>query len=178
MDLAVTSVRAMPASDAAFDQVVQRLAERAATPGDLETRLRTAFPRAVVRERGLSSEPRVLYVYRDGRFEPEHAEPWWESAGAPKATFDLRAGTIVAASPSFAELIGEPRAPLAGRRFAPMLAVEVTEAHGLLLDAIRELGEVTSGTDLRRADGHSVAVEFHTARSNGHIEVTYRRAPA
>ena len=41
------------------------------TPPRLQRALRERYPRAVVRARGLSSEPsEVWYVYRDGRWTP------------------------------------------------------------------------------------------------------------
>lgn len=53
------------ARDAAADGV--------ADPAALEDRLRAWYPAIVVRPRGLSSEPVTMwYVYRDGRWTPEH----------------------------------------------------------------------------------------------------------
>src|SRR6476620_2343816 len=66
-----------PTSDDAF----RAFAEAARRPGDdppsLQRRLRERYPKAVVRARALSGEPRdVWYVYRDGR---------WVSWAAPAA---------------------------------------------------------------------------------------------
>jgi len=59
---------ANPRSDAAFAELANaRAANGAQTPGALERELRTHYPKAVVRERSLSSEAVVTwYVYRDG----------------------------------------------------------------------------------------------------------------
>jgi hypothetical protein len=61
-----------PRSDSTFNDVAHRLAaDGAHTPAMLEHELRKQYPRAVVRERSLSSEPiTTWYVYREGAWEP------------------------------------------------------------------------------------------------------------
>jgi hypothetical protein len=61
-----------PIDDAAFVAEVGRaMGEGVAEAADLEVRLRRAYPNAIVRPRGLSNEPFVVwYVYRDGHWVP------------------------------------------------------------------------------------------------------------
>lgn len=62
-----------PRSDTAFVEAVHAALPEAATPAELQTRLRARFPDAVVRPRELSSEPvTVWYVYREGHWVPDH----------------------------------------------------------------------------------------------------------
>jgi hypothetical protein len=59
-----------PRSDTAFVAFAETaLANGAATPDDFQERLRERYPRAVVRQRELASEPfTIWYCYRDGRW--------------------------------------------------------------------------------------------------------------
>jgi hypothetical protein len=59
-----------PAGDRDFMAAIDSALMAGVTePGELEARLREAYPRAVVRPRGLAGEDRpVWYVYRDGRW--------------------------------------------------------------------------------------------------------------
>lgn len=61
-----------PRSDATFNDLAHQLtADGAHTPAELETALRKQYPRALVRERNLSSEPiTTWYVYREGAWQP------------------------------------------------------------------------------------------------------------
>ena len=61
-----------PSDDVAFTTVVTRLLARGLRDaGEFQSRLREAYPGALVRPRDLAHEPFVLwYVYRDGRWSP------------------------------------------------------------------------------------------------------------
>ena len=60
-----------PRSDDVFVDRVQRLADSAEVPEELQEKLRDDYPSAVVRARDLEGEPRpVWYVYREGRWVP------------------------------------------------------------------------------------------------------------
>jgi hypothetical protein len=62
-----------PRSDVRFVQLVAELtADSGKDVADLQARLRSEFPEAVVRRRELSSESTEMwYVYRDGRWSPD-----------------------------------------------------------------------------------------------------------
>jgi hypothetical protein len=61
-----------PTDDSEFAAEVERMmGEGIVDAADLQKRLRAAYPRAVVRPRGLANEPFVVwYVYRDGHWVP------------------------------------------------------------------------------------------------------------
>jgi hypothetical protein len=63
-------VIANPTHDHPFVALAERLVgEGAATPDELQARLRTEFPRTIVRERQLAGETmRMWYAYRDGHW--------------------------------------------------------------------------------------------------------------
>jgi hypothetical protein len=60
-----------PRSDTAFVELVESLLRsNGTTASQLEQRLRTHYPKAVVRERGLAAEAPTWYVYREGTWVP------------------------------------------------------------------------------------------------------------
>ena len=175
MHPAIADLRPMPRSDAVFERVARRLAEESATPLDLEARLRAFFPLAVVRERSLSHEPRVLYIYRDGHYVQDRAEPWWRTEAVATASIDVRTGRIgiegrepvLGIAPERAR--GPPRGHVLRRpRGARGRHYEVAD---LTFATILELGDVTSEALLRRSDGTAVPFEFHAERVGDRIEI-------
>ena len=63
-----------PRDDPRFARVARRLLDSGvATVDAMQRRLRESYPGSVVRERGLSHEPAVWYVYRDGHWVPSVA---------------------------------------------------------------------------------------------------------
>ena len=61
-----------PRRDDGFVQRVNELVGAVGAPAELQSRLRDAYPDAIVRRRELSSEStEVWYVYRDGRWTPD-----------------------------------------------------------------------------------------------------------
>ena len=62
-----------PRSDRSFVRLVEdALRTDIQTPGELQARLRTVHPKAVVRERGLQGDVSpIWYVYRDGHWIPD-----------------------------------------------------------------------------------------------------------
>ena len=164
----------MPRSDRAFTNAAERLAGEAESPRDLERSLRALYPQAVVRERGLANESRVLYIYRDGHYQPEHHDPWWEREPVATARIDVTNGVITDASAEFAALLGNGPDVLVGRSYASFLLPEAVSAAAALLDALRETGSVTSKMLLLRIDGSLVTLEFHAVLRGHTVEVVYR----
>jgi PAS domain S-box-containing protein len=164
----------MPRSDQAFARAAQRLAATVDSPSELEGRLRAVYPRTVVRERALSGEPPILYIYRDGRYEPEIADRWWEGTGVATAVIDLRTGTITEASAEWAAILGDSVDRLAGRPYTDFLVPEAAETALEIINALRASGEVTSEMLMRRADGTVVTLEFRAVLVDERIEVAYR----
>ena len=62
-----------PADDADFRRDADAALRGGGSAGDLQERLRRDHPRAVVREREIAGEVRVVwYVYRDGHWVSRH----------------------------------------------------------------------------------------------------------
>jgi PAS domain-containing protein len=167
----------MPASDRGFARAARALATGSTSPNDLEARLRSLYPRAVVRERALANEPRVLYIYRDGRYQRENGDPWWRADGLATASIDLRTGTIVEASPEWAALLGDGVDAITGRSYTDFLLPEAREAAAAVIQVLAEVGEITSEALMRRIDGTTVPFQFHATLSGHRIEIVYRHRP-
>jgi PAS domain S-box-containing protein len=170
-------LRPMPSSDPAFARAAGRLAADAESPAELEARLRAMYPRAVVRERALANEPRVLYIYRDGRYQRQRNDEWWTGSGNATAAIDLRTGTITAASREWAELLGDGVERVEGRPYRDFLVPEAAEAATEVIEALRESGELTSEMLMRTLDGSLIALDFHAVLTGDRIDVTYRPRP-
>lgn len=164
----------MPSSDPAFARAAGRLAAEAESPAELEARLRTLYPRAVVRERALANEPRVLYIYRDGRYQRQPKDEWWTGPGNATAVVDLRSGRIVQASREWAELLGDGVDRVEGRPYGDFLVPEAAEAATEVIAALRDSRELTSEMLMRTLDGSLIALEFHAVLVGDFINVTYR----
>jgi len=164
----------MPSSDPAFARAAGRLAADAESPAELEARLRALYPRAVVRERALANEPRVLYIYRDGRYQRQPKDEWWTRPGTATAAVDLRTGRIVHASREWAELLGDGVDRVEGRPYRDFLVPEAAEAATEVIEALRDARELTSEMLMRTLDGSLIALEFHAVLVGDVINVTYR----
>jgi hypothetical protein len=57
-----------PPDDHAFSAAATRALSNAASVEELQAALHAEYPRVLVRARGLSGEPLVWYVYRDGHW--------------------------------------------------------------------------------------------------------------
>ena len=160
----------IPSTDAPFRGHVERVRRRLgrATPIQLESGLRQLFPRVVVRERALSGEAPVWYVYRDGGWRPSLTGPWWEASGLPRVTVSAE-GWIEEASPAATGLLGLDPAEFGARHFTDFVAP------GTLDDALALFGLVEAGHEftatvlLRPSSGEVVAVDLHAGRSGERI---------
>jgi hypothetical protein len=154
-----------------------------APPGsaaDLAARLRPLFPRIAVFERQLSGDHAHLYVYRDGRYEPEHTDDWWAVPGTPCVHVSAATGRLTAVTASHAELMHSKSTDLVGRHFVELLQPEARAAAQAMFEAVRDAKEVRSEALVQRPDGTTLAIEFRAVRVGDEIEVCYRpleRAP-
>lgn len=159
-------------------RVVQRLTAESPpdTADDLATRLRPLYPRIAVFERQLSGERALFYVYRDGRYEPEHPGAWWEAPGTPCVHVSLETGRLTAVSGSYAKLMHADEAELVGRHFLDMVLPEARAAAQALFEVVGETNEVRSEALVQRPDGTTVPIEFRAIRGDGdgEVEVYYR----
>jgi hypothetical protein len=169
-------VTSLPSSDRAFARVVRSVLDAYAdlSARELEWRLRPLYPNVVVRERGLSGESRLYYVYRDGRFRPETRDRWWRGEGVARARVSAATGRLTEVSEEWADLMRGPPERFIGLHFTELVAPEVRDAAATFLDAVLDLGEIASEGVVVRGDGTSLAIEFHAIEEGDRIEVFYR----
>ena len=91
-------VSTFPSSDPAFRRVVEHLgADRSSTTTDeLTRRLRPLYPRVAIFKQQLTGEPERVYVFRDGRYELDRSERWWEEPGVACVIVDVESGRLTA----------------------------------------------------------------------------------
>lgn len=153
----------VPSDDATFREHVRRLAERFPDGGPmaLQERLARLFPRVVVRARGLSGEPDVWYVYRDGSWRAPSA-PWWDAAMVPHVVLSddgwvIRANTMARSLLGFGD--DEPH------HYSDFVAPGTTDAASMLFQIVMEVGHPLSGTlVLRPIGGELIACEVRAER--------------
>ncbi len=169
-------VNTIPSSDVVLRRVVDSITEQGQpdSAAALAERLRPLYPRIAVFERQLSGERAQFYVYRDGRYEPEHPEPWWEAAGVPCVHVSAETGVLTSVSGEWAELMRAGEAELLGKSFVDFVLPEARAAALAMFDAVRQFHEVRSEALVRRPDGSTLPIEFRAMRRDGEIEVCYR----
>jgi PAS domain-containing protein len=155
-----------PPDDAVFGAFVRRTFGELAgdAPADLQPKVRSLYPRAVVhpREALASLAGTAWYVYRDGRYSPFSDGPrWWDEPTAARVVID-DAGCYLDANPPALELLGvsleELRGSRAGDFTPPAFGAEVP----WIMQLLRDTGELHSLSMLRsRNDEPDAAVEFH-----------------
>ncbi|HEU4671589.1 MAG TPA: PAS domain-containing protein, partial [Candidatus Limnocylindrales bacterium] len=170
------TIRAIPSNDGAFVALVERITrdETFASPDALTTRLRRLFPRVLVRDRALSGEGPVWYVYRDGSWRPDVHGPWWTRPGLPRIVVD-DAGRIVEANHLALSLLGLRPDDLS-------IAATELVAPGTLPDASALFEIVRSGRALnatvllRPRGGEVIAVDLRAAREGRRLVGVFRLA--
>ena len=163
----------IPSSDQAFQRQVEgiRAREHLATPDALETRLRRAFPRAVVRRRDISGEPTAWYVYRDGSWRPSMSGSWWEEPGLPRIEISPD-GWLEAGSPSALGLLGIEPGELGTRHFTDFVAPGGLEDAVALFGIVGEGHDLTATALLRPTSGDVIAIDLHAWLENDrHVAV-------
>jgi PAS domain S-box-containing protein len=169
-------VNTIPSNDVVLRRVVDRMTEggQAQTADALAARLRPLYPKIAVVERQLSGERAQYYVYRDGRYEPERRDPWWEQPGVPRVLVATTDGQLTSVSGEWAALMRAEATELVGQHFVDFVLPEAREAALAMFDAVRQFREVRSEALVRRPDGTTLPIEFRAQRQNGEIEVFYR----
>jgi PAS domain-containing protein len=170
------SVNTIPSHDVVLRHVVDELTRTRdpSTPEDLAELLRPAYPRVAVFERLVSGEDQHLYVYRDGRYEPERCDPWWDDPETPRIQVSRTDGRLTAASGSWASLMGSTPAALVGRHFLDFVQEAARPAALAMFQVLAHEREVRSEAVVIRPDGTSLAIEFRALRTDRDIEVCYR----
>jgi PAS domain-containing protein len=165
----------IPSADAAFRVHVDRIRADAASPADLERRLRRIFPRVIVRDRRLSGEPPMWYVYRDGGWLSSDVGDWWQQASVPRVVVSTD-GFMVEANPTAAGLLGiDPeRAEL--YHFTDFIVPGTLEDAQALFDVIEQGHDLTATILLRPLSGDVIAVDLHAVRQGSSIVGLFRLA--
>jgi PAS domain-containing protein len=167
----------IPSSDAAFREHVQRLTARdpSATAGDLQARLRMIFPRVVVRERALSSEPSAWYVYRDGGWKAAATGTWWEEPGLPRVAVSAE-GWITEANRPAGGLLGIDPTDTVPHHFTDFIVPGTLEDSMSLFSAIDVGMELEATILLRPTSGDVIALDLHAERVGADIVGVFRLA--
>ena len=166
----------IPSNDVVLRRVVDRVTEgdQPDSAADLAQRLRPLYPRIAVFERQLSGERAQFYVYRDGRYEPERGDPWWEAPGVPSVQVSARTGEVTSVTGSWARLMRAGEHELVGRNLVDFVLPEARSAARAIFEAVSQFREVRSEALVLRPDGTTIPLEYHAARHDGDIEVAYR----
>ena len=170
-------VTTFPSSDGAFRRAVELVTARAtkSAKDELARRLKPLFPRVAVFERSLAGEPPQLYVFRDGRFEVDLDDRWWEAEGVACVCLSASTGRLTYVSPEYAAILGADPDDLIGHHYLEFVLPEAVEAAGAMFDALANDREVQTEAVIRRVDGSPVRIQLHAVRQDGEIDVRYRR---
>jgi PAS domain-containing protein len=165
----------IPSADAAFRVHVDRIRSDAATPADLQRRLRRIFPRVIVRERKLSGEPPTWYVYRDGGWLSSDAGDWWQQPSVPRVAMSMD-GFMVEASPTAAGLLGIDPERAALYHFTDFIVPGTLQDAQALFEVIEQGHDLTATILLRPLSGDVIAVDLHAERQGTSIVGLFRLA--
>jgi len=170
------SVNTIPSHDAVLRRVVDELTRTrdAETPEELADLLRPVYPRVAVFERLVSGERQNLYVYRDGRYEPERRDRWWEDPDAPCVHVSTEDGRLTAVRGGWAGLMGSGGEDYVGRHFLELVQAEARPAAEAMFAVLSREREVRSEAVIVRPDGTTLAIEFRAVRTGDDIEICYR----
>ncbi len=170
------SVSTFPSSDRAFKRVVEHVgADMTSTSKDeVARRLRPLFPRVAVFEQQLTGEPARLYVFRDGRYEPQPVDSWWDEPGVACVCLSASTGRLTKVSNEYAALMRAEPGDLIGRHYTEFVQPEARDAAGAMFQSLAEDRDVSTEALLRRSDGTTLRIELHATRQNGEIDVRYR----
>ena len=175
-ELTGRTVNTIPSYDVVLRRVVDQItAENApGSAAELAVRLRPLFPRVAVFERQLSGEWPHLYVYRDGRYEPEPRDAWWDEPDVPCTRVSMQTGRLTSVTGTWAQLMRAQEADLVGRHFHDLVLPEARAAAQAMFEAVMQEREVRSQARVVRPDGTTILIEFRAVQQDGEIEVCYR----
>jgi hypothetical protein len=165
----------IPSADTAFRVHVDRIRADAATPAELERRLRRIFPRVIVRARTLSGEPPAWYVYRDGGWLASDAGDWWKQPGMPRVVVSP-SGFIVEANATAQGILGIEGTGPVPYHFTDFIVPGTLDDAQALFDVIERGNDLTATVLLRPLSGDLIAVDLHASREGGSIVGVLRLA--
>lgn len=175
--LARVNLVTIPTSDLAFAQIADRLLEDRDTksPAALQARLRSIFPRAVVRARELAGERPALYVYRDGAWRTELHGDWWNSPDLPRLSVSPE-GWLIEANATALGLLGIDASELGARHFTDFVVPGTLADSLAIFDIVQEGHDLTATVLLRPSSGYVIAVDVHSWRDDERILSVLRLA--
>jgi PAS domain-containing protein len=163
------SLVTIPSSDVAFGTHVRRIIGTGeASAQDLERRLRRVFPRVIVRERSLSGEAPVWYVYRDGRWRSPATADWWREAGLPRVRVSPD-GWLVETTPTAAGLLGISADDAGTHHFTDFIVPGTLDDSVALFQVVEAGNELNATVLLRPLSGEVIAIDLHAARDGADI---------
>ena len=170
-----TSLFTVPSADRAFAEFVRRVTEQEQPPGpgDLQSRLRTVYPRALVRPRALSSDDRTWYVYREGRWVDDTILDWSRDEALPRIEVD-RDGFIASANTAAGEEFGVAPNRLVHRHFTDFAVPGTLDDVILMREVMLSVGEARGTRTHLRADGEVRVAEYHSVATPSGSSVTIR----
>lgn len=170
------SLVTIPSSDLAFGTYVRRIVGTGKdSASDLERRLRRVFPRVLVRERSLSGEAPVWYVYRDGRWRSSTTADWWREDGLPRVRVSPD-GWLVEATPTAAGLLGISADGAETHHFTDFIVPGTLDDSVALFQVIEGGRELNATVLLRPLSGEVIAIDLHATREGVDIVGVLRLA--
>jgi PAS domain-containing protein len=170
-------IRTIPSSDVAFEAIVAQIAAEGGfrTPRDLGERLRRLFPRVLVRDRALTGERPVWYVYRDGAWRPNEDAPWWTQPGLPRFVV-APDGSITKANALARGLLGIPVRDRRRLHFSHFVEPANQPDAAALFEIVKSGHELLATVVMRPLDGNVIACDLRAARENDELVGVFRLA--
>lgn len=176
-NLARARLVTIPTGDEAFAEIAHRLLENRdpKSAATLQARLRSVFPRAVVRARELAGESPALYVYRDGGWRSELHGLWWETPDLPRVAV-TRDGWLVEGNATALGVLGLDAADLGTRHFTDFVAPGTLADSLAIFDVVQDGKALTATVLLRPSSGYVIAVDIHAWREGDRLLAVLRLA--
>ncbi len=171
------SLVTIPTDDRAFAAICERLLEDREPKGAtaLQARLRSVFPRAVVRARELTGVQPALYVYRDGSWSSELHGLWWDTPDLPRLAVSAE-GWLIEGNATALGLLGVDPGDVGSRHFTDFVAPGTLADIQTILDVIEKGNDLTATVLLRPSSGYVIAVDMHAWRQEDRIVAVLRLA--
>ena len=171
------SLRIIPSNDSAFRRHVERLAARHSfeTADELASRLRTLFPRVVVRASEVSGQENVWYVYRDGVWRSSADVRWWADERTPRVSVSLD-GWIEEANAPARAILGLAPSDSMPRFFTDFVAPGTLQDATDLFSVVAAGHELSATTLVRPVSGEVIACDLRAWSADGRIYGAFRLA--
>jgi hypothetical protein len=162
----------IPSTDTVFRQFARRALgkSRAWTAHAFEDRLKRTYPRAAVRERGLTGEAPAWYVYRDGAWRAPGNDPWWDDPAVPRVRISAE-GWFEEVNSTARGLLGIDGAS-EPRHFTDFVLAGALDDALELFDIVRSTGSLDATIVLQPTTGDAIGVDMRaTVDADGIVGV-------